>query len=151
MASAWLWITISARNAVAQSADLDGVMAASRAFYAALSVLDNGESMAKVFAHTPYVTYVGPRGKSIIVGWDALDKFWQNANKLIAVRSISLVEPHIHANGNLAWEIGQEFGEVKMKDGTTAKIDGYIVTNVYEKQSDDRWLMVSHHVQPKPQ
>jgi ketosteroid isomerase-like protein len=36
-----------------------------------------------------------------------------------------------------------------MKDGKDAPPD-YIVTNVYEKIGD-RWLIVSHHVQPKPQ
>ena len=51
--------------------------------------------------------------------------------------------------GNLAWEMGQETGETKPKDGAVAKID-LIVTKVYEKV-DGRWLMVSHHVQPKPQ
>ena len=58
-------------------------------------------------------------------------------------------DQQIHVNGNLAWEMGQETGEVKMKDGATPKVD-FIVTNVYEKL-DGRWLMVSHHVQPKPQ
>jgi ketosteroid isomerase-like protein len=56
---------------------------------------------------------------------------------------------HIHVNGNLAWEMGQETGEAKLKDGTAFKVD-FVVTNVYEK-IDGRWLMVSHHVQPKPQ
>jgi hypothetical protein len=36
-----------------------------------------------------------------------------------------------------------------MKDGKGAKAD-YIVTNVYER-IDGRWLMVSRHVQRKPQ
>ena len=45
--------------------------------------------------------------------------------------------------------MGQESGTPKMKDGTDEKVD-YIVTNVYEK-IDGRWLIVSHHVQPKPQ
>ena len=64
-------------SAVAQqAADVDGVKAASKEFYAALAVLDNGEAMEKVLAHTPYVTYVGPRAKAIIVGWDAQQKYW---------------------------------------------------------------------------
>jgi hypothetical protein len=45
--------------------------------------------------------------------------------------------------------LGQETGEVKLKDGKTPNAD-YLVTNVYEK-IDGQWLMVSHHVQPKPQ
>jgi ketosteroid isomerase-like protein len=60
-----------------------------------------------------------------------------------------LVDVHIHANGNLAWEIGFEAGQAQMQDGTARKID-WIATNVYEKLSG-RWLMVSHHVQMKPQ
>jgi hypothetical protein len=69
---AWLGIALAASHAIAQPAvDLEGVQAASKAFYAALAVLDNGEAMEKVWAHTPYVTLVGPRSKSILVGWDA--------------------------------------------------------------------------------
>jgi hypothetical protein len=36
-----------------------------------------------------------------------------------------------------------------LKDGRDGKVD-VLVTNVYEKV-DGRWLIVSHHVQPKPQ
>jgi ketosteroid isomerase-like protein len=131
------------------AADMDGVKAASKAFYTALAVLDNGEAMEKVWAHTPYVTYVGPRAKTIIVGWDAQKKYWEDTNKLFASRNVTLSDQHIHVNGNLAWEMGQESGTPKMKDGKDAAAD-YIVTNVYEK-TDGRWLIVSHHVQPKPQ
>jgi len=137
-------------SAVAQqAADVDGVKAASKEFYAALAVLDNGEAMEKVWAHTPYVTYVGPRAKTIIVGWDALNKYWQDTNRLFAERKPTLSDQHIHVNGNLAWEMGQESGTQKMKDGKEGPID-YITTNVYEKIGN-RWLIVSHHVQPKPQ
>ncbi len=102
-----------------------------------------------MWAHTPYVTYVGPRAKSIIVGWDALKQYWVDANKLFLQRNVTLSDQHIHVNGNLAWEMGQETGDQKMKDGSTPKID-FITTNVYEK-IDGRWIIVSHHVQPKPQ
>ena len=132
-----------------QAADMDGVKAASKAFYAALAVIDDGAAMDKVWAHTAYVTYVGPRAKSIIVGWDGQKKYWLETNKLFSQRNVKLSAQQIHVNGNLAWEMGQETGDMKMKDGSTPKID-YIVTNVYEKL-DGRWLMVSHHVQPKPQ
>ena len=145
-----LGLTLLQGSAVAQQAgDVDGVKAASKAFYSALAVLDNGEAMEKVWAHTPYVTYVGPRSKTIIVGWDAQKKYWADNNKLFAQRDVTLSDQHIHANGNLAWEMGQESGKAKMKDGKDAPPD-YIVTNVYEK-TGDRWLIVSHHVQPKPQ
>jgi ketosteroid isomerase-like protein len=128
---------------------VEGVKAASKSFYTALAALDNGASMEKIWAHTPYVTYVGPRAKTIIVGWDAQKKYWVDTDKLFSSRNVTLSDQHIHVNGNLAWEMGQESGTPKMKDGKDATAD-YIVTNVYEK-IDGRWLIVSHHVQPKPQ
>jgi ketosteroid isomerase-like protein len=132
-----------------QPADIEGVKAASQAFYATLSVLDDGTAMGKVWAQKPYVTYLGPRSKSIIVGWDAQKKYWEEFNKGFSQRSVSLVDVHIHANGNLAWAIGLETGHALLKDGTTRKVD-WFATNVYEK-INGRWLTVSHHVQPKPQ
>ncbi len=142
-------IAVPASTVVAQQgADEGGVKAASKAFYSALAVLDGGPAMEKVWAHTPYVTYVGPRAKTILVGWDAQKKYWGDTDKLFSQRNVSVSDQHIHVNGNLAWEMGQESGAVKMKDGNDAPAD-YIVTNVYEK-IDGRWLIVSHHVQPKP-
>ena len=144
-------IAISWNSALAQGAgDVEGVKAASKAFYSALAVIDDGTAMEKVWAHTPYVTLVGPRSKSILVGWDGQKKYWEESNKRFSQRNGVLLDQHVHVNGNLAWEMGQESGENKMKDGSTSKND-YIVTNVYEKQANGRWLIVSHHVQPKPQ
>src|SRR5438067_2512425 len=108
---------VSGNAGAQQSSEMDAVKAASKAFYAALAVLDNGEAMEKVWAHTPYVTYVGPRNKSVMVGWDAQKKFWIEGNKLFSQRNVTLSTQHIHVNGNLAWEMGNEVGDVKMKDG----------------------------------
>lgn len=139
----------SVSSAVAQQpTDLAAVKAASNAFYSALSVLDDGSAMGKVWARAPYVTYVGPRSNSIIVGWDAQKQYWNEFNKRFSGRTASLIDDHIHVNGNLAWEIGVETGQVQMKDGTTRNVD-WIATNVYEKL-DGQWLMVSHHAQPRP-
>lgn len=144
-------IALSSNSALAQEAgDVEGVKAASKAFYAALTVLDDGSAMGKVWAHAPYVTLVGPRSKSILVGWDGQNKYWEESNKRFSQRNSVLLDQHVHVNGNLAWEMGQESGENKMRDGSTTKND-YIVTNVYEKQANGRWLIVSHHVQPRPQ
>ena len=64
-------------------------------------------------------------------------------------RAVTITGSKIQVRGALAWEIGNENGVVKTKDGTERKID-VIVTNIYEK-IDGKWLMVSHHEQPKPQ
>src|SRR5450631_3073735 len=69
--------------------------------------------------------------KSIIVGWDAQKKYWKELNKLFAQRSVAMTDQHIHVNGNLGWEMAQETGEGKLKDGAPFKVD-FIVTNVYE-------------------
>ncbi|NOR24239.1 MAG: DUF4440 domain-containing protein [Desulforhopalus sp.] len=143
-AVAWLWIVFAASHAFAQPApDIEGVKAASKAFYAALAVIDNGAAMEKVWADKPYVTFVGPRSKSIIVGWDAQKNYWIKSNKLFLQRNATLQDQQIHVNGNLAWEMGQETADLKMADGSASKINN-LVTNVYEK-IDDRWFMVSHH------
>ncbi len=132
-----------------QGADIDGVKAASKAFYEAVVVVDDGTAMEKVWAQAPYVTYVGPRSTAIIVGWEAQKKYWSEFNKPFSQRTVALVDAHVRVVGNLAWEIGTESGLAQMKDGSTRKVD-WVVTNVYEK-IDGRWLTVSHHVQPKPQ
>lgn len=145
-----LGLALLPANAVAQQgADMDGVKAASKAFYAALMVIDDGAAMDKVWAHTDYVTNTSPRDKTIVVGWDAIKKYWPQTNGVTASRTVSLSEQHIHVNGNLAYEIGMESGTVKFKNGTEGKVD-WIVTNVYEKLNGG-WVIISHHVQPKPQ
>jgi ketosteroid isomerase-like protein len=60
-----------------------------------------------------------------------------------------MVEDSMHLNGNVAWEAVLETGQLKFKTGEVVKGD-YLATNVFEKQSDGRWLMVSHHANPKP-
>jgi ketosteroid isomerase-like protein len=145
----WFGIALVPSSAFAQSAtDMEGVKAASAAFYSALAVIDDGEAMAKVWAHTPYVTLVGPRSKSILVGWEGQMEYWAASNKPTSSRNISVLDQQIHVNGNLAWEMGQESGPINLKNGKVIEVD-IIFTNVYEKL-DGRWLMVSHHVQPKP-
>ena len=131
-----------------QAADETGVKAASAAFYAALSGTDVA-AMKQVWAHTPDVVYVGPSSKSIVRGWAAVEPAWEQSFAASASRRVVLTESYIHTDGNIAWEVGTENGTVRAKDGSESKIDA-IVTNVYEHQNG-RWLMVSHHVQPKPQ
>ena len=132
-----------------QSADIDGIRATSNAFYQALAKLDGGASMEKIWANKEYVTLAGPRSKSFVVGWDAIKKYWEDADKLFAERKASLTEPRIHVVGNLAWEVGREIGETKTKDGTNRTVN-HLLTRIYEK-IDGRWLIVSHHAQPVPQ
>jgi ketosteroid isomerase-like protein len=150
LTAATLLVAFHATGAPAEPmADIEGVKAASKTFYEAVVVVDDGKAMDKVWAHTSYVTYVGPKSTSIIVGWDAQKSYWPEFNKAFARRTVELVGSHVHMVGDLAWEIGTEVGEAHMKDGAARMVD-WFATNVYQK-IDGRWLMVSHHVQPKPQ
>ena len=77
-----LLIAFPASGAFAQQAiDVDGVKAASKAFYEAVVVVDDGTTMEKVWAQTPYVTYVGPRSTAVIVGWEAQKKYSSSTNR----------------------------------------------------------------------
>lgn len=128
--------------------DAGGVLAASRAFYAALAVLDDGTAMERVWANKPYVTYLGPHSPFVIVGWSEQKRYWRSFNRDFLERRVSMTEAHVHVVGNLAWEIGVETGRARMTGGRVRTID-WIATNILEK-IEGRWLMVSHHVQPRP-
>jgi ketosteroid isomerase-like protein len=60
--------------------------------------------------------------------------------------TISVTEPHVHINGEVAWVVGMEKIELLRKDGKTIAFDAF-VTNVLEKR-DNQWLMVAHQATP---
>ncbi len=131
----------------ARADEMADARAASQAFYDALGVLDDGTAMSKVFAQAPYITFVGPRSMDIVVGWPALKAYFGKSNGLFKRRDTHLASSNFHLSGGLAWEVGIETGENELADGKKMQVN-WVVTNVFEKQSDGRWMMVSHHVQP---
>ena len=144
VASLFLGVAFAQGGAVAQeSSDMEKVKAASQAFYAALNARDPS-AMAKVYAHTPYVAYIPPVGNEIAVGWEAVNKSWEE----VLLKVTSKIDmsynraggPQI--DGNLAWEVGTERGPVTFADGKTVDF-GVLSTNIYQK-IDGRWLMISH-------
>ncbi len=147
LSAALLLLALVVPAAADEAADKAGVKAASDAYYAALAVLDDGTAMSGVWAQAPYVTMVGPRTKDIVVGWAALKDYWANGNKRFSKRQVSLQGSQMRVNGTVAWELGRETGESTAADGALTKVD-WVTTNIFEKQPDGKWLMVSHHVQP---
>ena len=131
----------------AEADDKSDAIAASEAFYTAIAVLDDGSAMEQVFAQTPYVTFIGPMSKDIIVGWPALKNYFVKANAKFKSRKSNISKRVMRVNGDVAWEVGIEVGESEFMDGKKAPVD-WVVTNVFERQADGKWLMVSHHVQP---
>jgi ketosteroid isomerase-like protein len=134
-------------TAPSKADEVSDATAASDAFYSALSVLDDGRAMAGVFAQAPYVTFVSPMSKDIIVGWPALQNHFRKANAQFKSRKVQIANRNIRVNGTLAWEVGIETGKTELRSGPTMAVN-WVVTNVLEKQPDGKWLMVSHHVQP---
>ncbi|HKN30424.1 MAG TPA: nuclear transport factor 2 family protein [Roseiarcus sp.] len=125
-----------------QSSDVEKVKAASQAFYAALDARDPS-AMAKVYAHTPYVVHIDPTAKEIALGWEAVNKSWENVHDGTTQINVSFSETgQPQVVGNLAWEVGAEKGPVTLKDGKVINIDAF-ATNIYQK-IDGSWLMVSH-------
>jgi ketosteroid isomerase-like protein len=131
----------------ARGDDMSDAAAASDAFYKNLAVLDDGAAMSTVFAQTPYITFVGPMTKDIIVGWPALKGYFAKANQRFKRREARLENRSLHVSGGIAWEVGIEVGEFVLTDGKVLPVN-WVATNIYEKQADGKWLMVSHHVQP---
>ncbi len=125
--------------------DVERVNAASQVFMAAISARDI-QAMEKLWAHEPYVTFIGPLSTTIVVGWEGVKKAWEMRFGQFDRVTISLAESHVHTNGNVAWAVGAEKVELLRKNGDTLSFDAF-VTNVFEKQ-DGRWLLVSHQATP---
>jgi ketosteroid isomerase-like protein/Spy/CpxP family protein refolding chaperone len=125
--------------------DHEGVIAVSQGLVKAISERDIG-AMEKLWAHEPYVTFMGPLSTSIVVGWDGVKKAWEMRFNQFAHVTVSLAESHVHTHGNTAWAVGVEKVRLVRKNGETVSFDAF-VTNVFEKRGG-RWLMVSHQATP---
>jgi ketosteroid isomerase-like protein len=135
--------------AVAQTPDLDAVKAANQAFYKALSTKDL-KAMEGLWANKPYVVNIGPRSKSIEVGYaDAVTKYWTAAFDTFSQISSSPSVAQVQSDGKIAWVIGTEKASLQLKSGGDPITFDAFVTNTFEKQAK-RWLMTSHHAQPLP-
>ena len=145
-----LGVVLPANDAIGQekaqqTPDVERVNAASQVFLAAIAARDI-RAMDKVWAHEPYVTFMGPLSTTIVVGWDGVRKAWEMRFSQFDRVTISLVESHVHANARIAWTVGIEKVELLRKNGDTLNFDAF-VTNVFENR-DGRWLMVFHQATP---
>lgn len=130
-----------------QPADIDAVKAASKAFYSALNT--GPEAMLKAYPKSADIVYMSPLMKTALFGWDNVKPQIEAEWVGVPARAVTINGSRIQVRSPLAWEVGNEVGSAKLKDGTEIKIDLF-VTNVYEKIGG-QWLMVSHHAQPRPQ
>jgi ketosteroid isomerase-like protein len=108
--------------------------------------------MGGLWANKPYVVNIGPRSKTIEVGYaDAVTKYWDNAftNVFVELSASMTSTAQVQTDGKMAWVVGTERATGKNKAGEAIAFDAF-ATNVFEKEGD-RWLMVSHQagIQPK--
>jgi ketosteroid isomerase-like protein len=135
----------------AEDAEIAKVKAADQAFYVALSARDL-KAMEAVWAQKPYVTNIGPRSKTVSVGYeDAVSTYWAKAFDTFSQMSAQATAiSQIQIDGNVAWVIGTESAVLQLKSGGAPMKFDAMVTNIFEKDGD-HWLMVSHHAQMVPQ
>ena len=151
-ATAAAGLALTTELAVAQQpADMDAIKAANAAFYAALSARD-AKAMGGLWANKPYVVNIGPRSKTVAVGYEeAVAKYWENAfTNVFSELSVTMTSTtQIQTDGKLAWVVVTEKASGKTKAGEPVAFEGF-ATNIFEKDGN-RWLMVSHQVgiQPK--
>jgi ketosteroid isomerase-like protein len=131
-----------------QRAELEAVAAANIEFEHALAARDIN-AMAKVWAPETNVIAIHPSSKAVIVGWEAVRKSWEGVFDRFAEITVSMREPQIRISQNVAWIVGVEAAEGKLKSGDPARFAAF-TTNIYEKRRG-RWLMVLHASSRVPQ
>jgi ketosteroid isomerase-like protein len=126
----------------------DDVRAASKRFYTALTRMAKGNTgtMADIWSRSASVTAMHPIGGRQ-VGWDAIRDSFDQVGGLASDGEIELRDQLIHVMGDVAYEIGIEYGEFKL-DGQKISID-HRVTNIYRRENEG-WKFVHHHADASP-
>ena len=127
---------------------LDEVRGASNQFYSALSRMAGGENntMENVWPHNDSVTAMHPIGGREN-GWDAVKGSFNGVGQLAEGGKVELKDQLIRVLGDVAYEVGNEEGEIKI-NGRQVKI-GQRVTNIYQKEGGS-WKLVHHHADISP-
>ncbi|QOT79216.1 nuclear transport factor 2 family protein [Cupriavidus basilensis] len=133
-----------------QSSGIEAIKAANQAFYAALSARDT-KAMVALWANKPYVVNIGPRSKTVAVGYaDAVSGYWPAAFDAFSEMAVSPASiDQVQTDGKLAWVIGTESAVLQPRAGGEALKFETFFTNIFEKNGS-RWLLVSHHAQVIP-
>jgi ketosteroid isomerase-like protein len=121
----------------------DEVRNASQMFYAALNRMGNGVlgAMAQVWSHASHVTAMHPIGGRTM-GWDAVRDSFDQVAGMAKDAKIGLKDQYIQVAGDMAYELGVEFGTFKMA-GHEVNLE-HRVTNIYRREGGG-WKVVHHH------
>jgi ketosteroid isomerase-like protein len=127
---------------------LDEIREASELFYAALNHMLNGNSclLEDVWSHSAVVTTMHPVGGREI-GWDKVRETWTQLARLTSGGQIKIEDQFIQVEGDMAYELGTERGQVKL-GGKQVSME-HRVTNIY-RQEIGKWKVVHHHTDISP-
>ena len=128
--------------------EFDEVRKASEQLYAALNHMLNGDSclMADIWSHSDAVTTMHPVGGRE-VGWDKVRETWNQLARLTSDGEVKLREQLIQMDGDMAYEVGTEYGQVKL-GGHEVSLEQR-VTNIYRREAGT-WKVVHHHTDISP-
>jgi len=124
------------------------VRKASEKFYAALNRMINGDAgpLVDIWAHSAAVTTMHPIGGRE-VGWDAVKGSFEEVARLSSDGRVELKNQFIQAAGDVAYEVGNEHGQLKVA-GQQIAIEQR-VTNIYRREAGV-WKIVHHHTDVSP-
>ena len=81
------------------------------------------------------------------VGWDDVKKSFDQFARIAAAGHVALKDQWIHVLGDVAYELGVEYGGGTL--GGIATTWEHRVTNIYHRE-DGSWKMVHHHSDMSP-
>ena len=132
-----------------QKSEVENVKATLDDFHAAQSMLD-GRKMDELWAHDAYVMYIGPRDKTITVGWEAVKKKWDaTLNFWTELKVTTSDAPHLRVNGGVAWADGIANVVGTPKNGPP--VNGPTFESIVLEKRGDHWLIVSDSTFRMPQ
>jgi ketosteroid isomerase-like protein len=136
-----LTIFSAAAGHAQQQSDADKVKEALDAFHAALSALDI-RKMEEIWAHDPDVMYIGPRDRTITVGWDAVKNKWEATFGFWTELKVTTQDgPHLHINAGIAW--ADVIANVVGKPKNGAPVNGPTFESFVLVKRGERWLLAS--------
>ena len=126
--------------------DEEEVLAANRAFYAALHSLDISQ-MAQVWLHEDWVKCLHP-GWELLMGWDEVQGSWEEIFRSTQQLLVSVSRPLVHVAGDVAWICCLEnVTTANQSDISSALVEA---TNIFQRRQG-RWFLVHHHTTPLAQ
>lgn len=131
--------------AVAQAdPSLEAVKRVNHALYTAISARDVNALQQVWASGDPDIQSIGATSRAPLIGWDAIKKVPLASFDRFPEISVNMVEPIVRLHGQTAEIVGVERQILKQADDVILRITT-LGTNVFEKQPDDTWLLVSRH------